>query len=453
MTNPTAVAPRIARLNVAIWLTVFALTFVWSITGTIALRYVLVVLLLAMTPFAGIDRGAFKRCLRQPTVLLLLVLTGWIVFHNQFLAWNPARAWAESGQWFKSMTCLTIALALGCASRMQAAGWQWKRWGTAVAAAWALHLLLNMALKDWGALSLSAALGAGTAIGTRDMVSYLGTGLLALLLADSVARSAGSARILPLADKFIWVGTFAASALTAATMTRNSILVMALEWAMAMLALIGSSENRQQRSHRLIVAAAALLVVAAAATANIVLDKRWSNFSDSARIAWDIDNNSWWIDQGENPRPSNAQGVPVDHSAYNRIAWIRGASRLITEYPLGTGYDRNALRRALVKHYGAQSTASAHAHAGLFDFTLATGVPGGVLFVGALLIAIACGWRCWRTTRSAAGLALAIFVASYLARAAVDGIVRDHMLEQAMFVTGLLLAATLVDNPRQGSAT
>lgn len=448
---PFLVAYRIPRPTLAIWLTVFALTFVWSITGTIALRHLLLVVVLGAVPFAGIDRSALKRSLQLPTVLLLFVLTVWIVSHNQFLAWNSDRAWSESIQWFKAMVCLTIGLAVGCTPRELPAELRW-RWSVLpIAAAWALHLLLNIALKDWRLLSLSAAMQAGTPIGTRDMVSYLGTGLLALLLADGIARSAGRDRILPCSTRLVWSCAFAASALTAATMTRNSILVMALEWTIAMFSLIGASEDRQQRSSRLMVAIAALLLVAAAATSNIVLDKRWRNFADSARIAWDIDNNGWWIDQVKNPRPTNAQGVPVDHSAYNRIAWIRGASRLIAEYPLGTGYDRNAFRRALMKHYGAENTASGHAHAGLFDFTLGTGVPGGLLFVGALLSAIIYGWRCWQATRSAAGLALTLFAANYLARAAVDGIVRDHMLEQAMFVIGLLLVAVSTTGKPQES--
>ena len=426
-------------------LIVFGLMFIWSITGTIALRNVLLVLLLGSAPFVSIDQQTLKRCATHPTVLLLLALTGWIVFQNQFLAWDSSLAWNESGQWFKSMICLGLGLALGCAPRHLPAHLRWQRWAQPITAAWALHLLLNVALKDWGAQSFSGALQAGTAIGTRDMVSYLGTGLLALLLAEGVARAGGGERGFPLPTKGLWTCVFAAIVLTTATMTRNSILVMALELAITTAALIGTSGNKQQRSRRRVLAATAMLLVTAAALANLTLDNRWKNFSDSARIAWDIDQHTWWIDQVKNPQPANSQGVPVDHSAYNRIAWMRGASYLITEYPLGIGYDRNAFRRALMRHYGAASTASGHAHAGLLDFTLATGLPGGLLLTAALLTAINHGWRRWRATHGVAGLALAIFVAGYFLRAAIDGTVRDHMLEQAMFVFGVLLATSLAD--------
>lgn len=406
------------------------------------MRQTLLVLLFATAVVAGIDTRRFRQCATRAGVVLLLVLSAWIVLHNQFLAWDPARSWSESTQWLRSMLCLALGIALACPSRQAATATFWKYLASAIAAAWALHLVLNIALKDWKSLTFVAALQAGTPIGTRDIVSYLGTGLLALLLADGVGRAAGRSRILALPEKVVWGAIFTATALTAATMTRNSIVVMALEWAIAMAILIASSANRQQRVRRGTLALVALLLVSAAASTNFVLDARWQIFADSARIGWDIDHNDWWIDQTEHPQPKTPQGIPVDHSAYSRIAWMRGASHMIAEYPLGSGYDRNAFRRTLMRHYGAANTVAGHAHAGLLDFTLATGVPGGLLFIAALLMLMAHGWQDWRRKRDAAGLALLIFVAGYLLRAAIDGIVRDHMLEQAMFVSGLLLAAT-----------
>ena len=448
----------------AVSLLVFVLVFTWSITGTIALRQTLLLLLVGATAFVGVDTASLRQCATRAGVLLLLALSGWIMLHNQFLAWDPARSWSESTQWWRAMLCLALGIALGCpphsaaTSTSPATPPRWTYWASALAIAWALHLVLNLMLADWRSQSFVAAIQTGTPIGTRDMVSYLGTGLLALLLADGVGRAAGRTRLFALSNRTLWGAVFVTTLLTAATMTRNSIVVMALEWAIAMIALNSLSASRPQRLQRVTLALAALLLVAGAATTNFLLDARWQSFADSARIAWDIEHNDWWIDQVEHPQPKTPRGIPVDHSAYSRIAWARGASHMIAEYPLGTGYDRNAFRRALMRHYGAANTAAGHAHAGLLDFTLATGIPGGLLFVAALLALMAHGWCSWRHRRDAAGLALFIFVASYLARAAIDGIVRDHMLEQAMFVSGLLLATTTpayaptASHPQEASA-
>lgn len=433
------------RLLLGAALLEIALMFVWSVTGTIALRHGLLLLLIGMLPFIRPDLPALRRNLGHRAILLLGALTLWIVLHNLFFAWDAGRAWYESVQWFKAVLCLLLGLALVCAPRTVGAASRWRFWLLGVAAAWALHLLLNVLLKDWSQ-PLVSTMQASTRVGSRDMVSYLGTGLLALLLADGVARFAGGVRLLPLTTRWLWAGVLACIALTVATMTRNALPVMAVEVSLAIAALIGASATRRQRLRRGALATLVLALVVGAMAANLVLDQRWTNFADSARIAWDIEHNTWWINQVENPRPVNAEGVPVDHSTYNRIAWIKGVSTMIAEYPLGTGYDRNAFRRALMKHYGASNTSTGHAHAGLFDFTMATGIPGGVMFIGALLWLSLHGWRRWRATRDPAGLALAIFTLSYLLRAAVDGIVRDHMLEQAMFVIGLLFAASMADH-------
>lgn len=424
------------------------LMFVWSVTGTIALRNGLELLLFLSLPWLGVDWPALWRSLRQPVVLLLGALSLWIVFHNLVLAWEPERAWYESLQWFKAGLCFVLGAALACAPRQAGALDRWRFWALALLAAWALHLLLNVLLKDWS-LPPGTAMQAATRVGSRDMVSYLGTGLLALLLADAVARFAGGLRMLPVSARVLWGAIIACIVLTLATLTRNALPVMAAEIGLAVVALIGLAATRRQRLHCTGLAAAVAALIISAMAVNLAMDQRWANFSDSVRIGWDIDGHDWWLDQVANPRPHNDQGVPVDHSAYSRAAWLRGAVRMIGEYPLGTGYDRNALRRALARSYGPSAHAPGHAHAGLLDFTLATGIPGGLMLTGALIWLSVLGWRRWRVTRDAAGLALAIFCLSYLLRAAVDGIVRDHMLEQAFFVIGLLFAASLAGAQEQ----
>lgn len=421
------------------------LTIIWSVTGTIALRNALEVLLIAALPWLRVDGGQMRQVLRQPASWLIGALTLWILFHNLWIAWDADRAWYESEQWFKSALCFLLGAALACAPRKLEAPARWRFWILAVAGAWALHLVLNVALKDWSQQPV-AALQASTRMGSRDMVSYLGTGLLALLLADAVARLAGGARLLPMSARWLWAAVLACILLTTATLTRNALPVMAAEAALAIAALIGTAATRRQRIQRSLIATAILALLAGMLMTSLALDQRWGRLKESLSIGWDIDRYDWWLNQVDNPRPLDSQGVPVDHSAYSRAAWLHAALRMIGEHPLGSGYDRNALRRTLARHYPLSEHAPGHAHAGLVDFTLGTGLPGGALALASLLAFTAAGWRRWQRTRDPAGLALSLFAVSYLLRAAVDGIVRDHMLEQALFVLGLLLAATQSSN-------
>ena len=110
------------------------LMFVWSITGTIALRHGLLLLLIVVLPFIRLDKAALRHSLSHGAILLLGVLSVWIVLHNLFFAWDAGRAWYESVQWFKSMLCLVLGIALACTPRAQGGlsagasgywGWCW----------------------------------------------------------------------------------------------------------------------------------------------------------------------------------------------------------------------------------------------------------------------------------------------------------------------------------------
>lgn len=423
------------------------LMFVWSVPGTIALRNVLTALLLLLFVLAPKDVVQIRVAIGTLGGRLLVVLSLWILVQNLFFAWDMTRSWYESLQWYKSLIYLGLGLGLVSVSMKSEKPGQWRLWLSGAALAWGLHLVLNMVLKDWH-LDVHAALQSATVIGSRDMESYLGTGVLGLLLADAVGRMAGRERLLPLAHWCLGAGIVAVVLLTAATLTRNALPVMALEAFLAILALVWASRTGIQKLRRGSLAAVVLLLVVAMGAADLKLDPRWKTFQDSARIAWDIDSHKWWLDSQQYPRPELSPGVVVDDSAYLRVAWLHGALRMIAHYPLGTGYDRNAFRRALERDYGPIENPPGHAHSGLLDFTLGTGIPGGIMLIASLLALGWFGWRRWLQCGSVAGLALTLYVAGYALRALLDGIVRDHMLEQAMFMIGLLLAATLTNTSK-----
>jgi O-antigen ligase len=108
------------------------------------------------------------------------------------------------------------------------------------------------------------------------------------------------------------------------------------------------------------------------------------------------------------------------------------------------GYDSNAFGLGLREYYGR---GSGHSHSALLDVALGTGIPELILVVGFFGSVLRGGWASERRLRNGLGLLLAMVAAALFVRAAVDSSLRDHMLQQILFVFGLLLG--LVNGSRQ----
>lgn len=182
---------------------------------------------------------------------------------------------------------------------------------------------------------------------------------------------------------------------------------------------------------------------------NYLLDSRWRVFEETAKIAWDIDANSAWLErQSLNELP---HANVVDVSAYERISWIRAGLRLIHENPLGVGYGRNAFGHALQQHYGK---GAGHSHSGWIDWTVGTGLPGMVLLLGLLIWSIFQGLRYYFIQGQVLGLVLTLLASGFLSRMVLDSINRDHLLFLFFFLLGLvvhLLASGSTPTPKEAT--
>jgi len=435
--KPTTLQRSLETTGLAAFAT---LLFLWSVPDVIGARNALLALLLVFAVLLKPDFSQVAATLRQRSIAIpLLALTAWIALHCAVFAWNPGRAWHEAAQWFKAVPIFVLGVALG-----QSPGWRKQTgrvsaWCGITVIAYLVYLTFQVIYKPW---DLPAPAGQillqTTRIGSRDLASYLGTALVALQLADLVAHSARGRGLL---NGPVWLralGLVAATALTVATMTRNALPILMLLGAVAAAAFV-ATRPRQTRLRAIALVGVAALLLASGVAINVKSDERWARFASSVAIGLDIEHQKAWLAQEQTPLPLNAQGLPVDDSAYMRTAWMKGLLTEIARHPLGVGYDRNAFGNALRADYGKWVT-TGHGHAGMLDFTVGVGIPGGLLLLAFFVALAAAGVRRWRDDRDAAGLALLLFVLSYASRAFIDGIVRDHMLEQFMLIAGLLLA-------------
>ncbi len=429
--------------TISLWLAgccFVTLLFVWSLPGVIALRNGLMLLLLLTVFAAGADCRFASRTLRLPWIMWpLLLLSAWIVLHNSVFAWAPRTAWQESMQWFKSAVLFALGATLASIPRQSDLPAKRIHWLGLVLIAYFTYAIVDLALKPWtGALDFRTILIYAKGLASRDLASYLGTTLVAIMLADICGHFAKHRGIFPGQIRWRLLALLGAIGLTLATMTRNSLPVLAV------LALVSSATlvSRVARNNRK-VAVGLMLAIATITLAGVSFsarnDVRWSKLSSSLALGLDTDTHRAWLNQFDIPYPIDSHGTPVDGSAYLRVAWIKGLVVEISRYPLGVGYDRNAFGRALRADYGSW-VKTAHGHSGLLDFTLGVGIPGGLLLVAFLAGLVKAGMSGWRQHADAVSLALLLFTLAYACRSLMDGIVRDHLLEQFMLLAGLLLA-------------
>lgn len=156
---------------------------------------------------------------------------------------------------------------------------------------------------------------------------------------------------------------------------------------------------------------------------------------ETVPIALDTTNNKAWLDSKKYEYPKLSNGETVSSSNYERPAWVKEGLILISENPLGVGYGRNAFG-----HGSRQIRRSGgHSHSGIIDLGIGTGIPGmalWVLFLGALVYY---GFSSFKNTVVILARRLFFIASGFCFRMIVDSVIRDHMLEQFMFLAGFLL--------------
>lgn len=168
-------------------------------------------------------------------------------------------------------------------------------------------------------------------------------------------------------------------------------------------------------------------------------DARWQTFAETIPIALDTEANKAWLLNKTIPYPYLSNGSQVDVSNYERIAWIKEGLKLGWENPLGSGMNRNAFFDGLDRKYpSAGVVRGGHSHSGLVDFFIANGLPGLILWLAFLLSLTLLGWRTCSGANMALGLMLIFLNSGFFSRSLVDSNIRDHVLQQFLFMAMLL---------------
>lgn len=415
----------------------FALMFVWPIPHTIALRNLL--LFLSLLIFAWIayrERPAIEwaRPVRLP-ITLYLVLTVWLVLGALLVSKETAWSLSEiSGQWFKGAAALAIGGLAALAAR-----------GKGIITPRSLLLVVFGALFAHVAYVVGADIFGWLSTGALerrvsgltegpDKMNYLTNMLLALLVAEAFFRMAFRRRLLPLPGPLLLAAIGLAGFSSYIEGMRNGMVA-----ALFLFASTGSLywfECRGKMKTGTLLASLAVFLLACGTFGYLgyKADPRWQSLHESIHVALDTQQHKAWLGMRKYPLPTLANGQEVEASAYLRAAWMKEGVILALEHPLGLGFGRNAFGHGIKEKYGE---GGGHSHSGLLDMAIGAGIPGALLWVAFLLSLLYLAARTYFRQKNQYALILFFLVAGYFARMLVDSIIRDHMLEQFMFLVGL----------------
>lgn len=173
--------------------------------------------------------------------------------------------------------------------------------------------------------------------------------------------------------------------------TKNGIVILVISFVIFGLRLIFYAIKNKKIS---LWGGACLLVLCASFaygfTAHVKRNTAWVNLISDISVAYDIDQELWWRNDKVCCIPINKNGVPVNVSTYQRVAWFVAGSKLLIENPLGYGLLHHSFG-SLAKNkwpdfsepIGDMRGAT---HSGLLDFALGLGIPGLILILLPLLI-------------------------------------------------------------------
>lgn len=186
----------------------------------------------------------------------------------------------------------------------------------------------------------------------------------------------------------------------------------------------------------LVIASFVLAALASLTVYTIKQDSRNQIFFESATAGWHYADTKAWLRIA--PRPKLSNGMDVDGSAYERVAWIHSGLDLIAAKPLGYGYSRNAFTNALTAT--GHPNQVGHSHSGFIDLGVGLGVFGIVLWLAFCGVLIRAGYRAFRLRRDTLGLVLMLVTCGFLGRMLLESVNKDHMLHIFLFTAAALLA-------------
>lgn len=420
----------------------FLLLLVFSIPGTIALRYFLMAMLLVSMLGNRDGRTHFEWLLKENRPLqYLLLLTAWLFFQ---LLWAniPQEVLGElKGQWFTALICFGVGAGFALTKQglsnklcllhyMFLTGllvmffdyvFQFFKWGFPVS--WSGIPVFSNGLQIKSHIMAS-----------KVQVAFFCTLSFVFYFSELVSRLLTHKRLLPASLPVLVLALLLVVALNVFSGARNGFVGLSMTFLSGCF-LIFIFEKKISNLKKTMAMLFMVLLSLGGALLNYKLDPRWSRFFDSAVLGAQFENSQAWVNPDKWPYPLLPDGQLVDVSAYERIAFLSAGVNYSLQNPFGTGFSRLAFMHEVERRYASKAR---HAHSGMVEFLISMGYPGLLLWLLALFSVASLGICRLRQGIDMIGLWSVLLTFGFAGRMVVENISRDHMLMMFMLFCGFL---------------
>lgn len=418
------------------------LMFVWPISHTTQIRYILIVFIAIYLVSFSVKNKIFSVLFSIQMVnflaIVLLLTTAWFYFGAIFLSNYTLHSLREiSTQWLLSVACFFLGLLFAFT----------KNSSSKVLLAIFITLIIHNLSVDYNGIKLIFETGEfhdkldGFVTG-RDRANVLTNISVAILLTEALFRVIVNKRLLPIGGGLLALATIISFAAVMFEGNRHGMIGLFFMF-LTIAGLAFYLKLDKKSAIRLLTMSFFIGVLTVAVVmSNIHKDKRWSGLLETIELALDIENNKAWISLETYPLPLLRNGEVANVSNYTRPAWFVGGLSFMAESPLGSGYARDAFGRYRKAKFGL-GREGRYAHSSFIDIGVGGGIPG---LLGWLIFVVGLaymGLRDFVKKQTYFSLLLLFLAGGFFFRMLVDSIAKDHMLEQFFFLAGLFLAFSI----------
>ena len=419
------------------------LIFIISVDSTIALRYILVVILLTLLLLSIKKQGGgleiinkskeFKLIAGSLMVFVLYILFHSIVFSHE-MAWSLSEF--KSHIFYPSVFFLVGTLLAVYVNQSKHITKE-----TLITILF-YSMFIHILYIDLVAIDRLFHEGVmisryGGLMDSPVLPNYLTNILLAMIIAEFVYRLRVKKQVLKISNGVLYL---------ALVLCIFSTFVEALRLGdIALVFLgIGSSMVFLYQNHeystkvRRLIAAALIFVLTIPLIYNLNTDPRWAKLIETIPLAINTSNSQHWLNS-EFEAPKTESGYEVKGSNYERIAWAVKSLEYIIEEPMGIGYGRNAFGHALEMRHPKYANRGDHSHSSILDLTVGAGLIATLLWLSFVFITSKIAVKEFKRSYNYFAILTLFITLGFAGRSFVDANMRDHMFLQFMMILGISL--------------